>query len=360
MPPNPLTAPPAHDATLRGEPVARAVFTGLPARYDRLAYLLSFGQDRRWRRAVTDHAATVTPRLTLDVATGPAGVALAVAARTGADVVGVDLNEPMLRAGLPNVRREGRRGRVRLAAGRADQLPFADATFDAVTFSYLLRYVDDPAATIAEMARCLRPGGTMAVTVPRWFPELVNWALPIQERHFSEVAARRRLQARLLDSLTVKFDSTRWCDDIAPRHDLFRHGRPSVSKAVVCAETLKEHEDQHVRGDQDATSGVEREPVRLNTYGDLESVPLVTRRECRDCVLATIACEDEPARFRDERTCHSHEARYRFNVSIARAVDHVDGIIAGMCDVDPICGWMNIGVIEGAIGWMRRKFDMAQ
>ena len=68
----------------------------------------------------------------------------------------------MLRAGLPNVRRPGRRGQVRLAAGRADQLPFADATFDAVTFSYLLRYVDDPAATIAEMARCLRPGGVMA------------------------------------------------------------------------------------------------------------------------------------------------------------------------------------------------------
>jgi demethylmenaquinone methyltransferase/2-methoxy-6-polyprenyl-1,4-benzoquinol methylase len=162
VPPNPLTVPPASDATLRGEPVARTVFTGLPARYDRLAYLLSFGQDRRWRRAVTDHAATLAPRLVLDVATGPAGVALAVAARTGADVVGVDLNEPMLRAGLANVRRPGRRGRVRLAAGRADQLPFADATFDAVTFSYLLRYVDDPAATIAEMARCLRPGGTMA------------------------------------------------------------------------------------------------------------------------------------------------------------------------------------------------------
>ena len=162
MPPNPATAPPASDARLRGEPVARTVFTGLPARYDRLAYLLSFGQDRRWRRAVAGHAAAAAPRLVLDVATGPAGVALAVAARTGADVVGVDLNEPMLRAGLPNVRRPGRRGRVRLAAGRADQLPFADATFDAVTFSYLLRYVDDPAATIAEMARCLRPGGVMA------------------------------------------------------------------------------------------------------------------------------------------------------------------------------------------------------
>src|SRR5262250_1632488 len=162
---NPVTAAPARqpsDRPLRGEPVARTVFTGLPARYDRLAYLLSFGQDRRWRRAVVDHAATASPNLVLDVATGPAGIALAVAARTGADVVGVDLNEPMLRAGLPNVLRAGPRGRVRLAAGRADQLPFADATFDAVTFSYLLRYVDDPAATVAEMARCLRPGGAMA------------------------------------------------------------------------------------------------------------------------------------------------------------------------------------------------------
>jgi len=85
-----VTAPPASDARLRGEPVARAVFAGLPARYDRLAYLLSLGQDRRWRRAVVARTAAGPPRLVLDVATGPAGIALAVAAATGADVVGVD------------------------------------------------------------------------------------------------------------------------------------------------------------------------------------------------------------------------------------------------------------------------------
>ena len=100
--------------------------------------------------------------------------------------------------------------------------------------------------------------------------------------------------------------------------------------------------------------GVEREPVGLNTYGDLESVPLVTRRECRDCILAPIAREDETARFGDERTCHSREARYRPNVPISRAVDHVDRIVAGMCDVDPVRGVMNIGVIEPAIGSMLR------
>ena len=155
MPPNPATAAPGQP--LRGEPVARSVFAGLPARYDRQAYLLSFGQDRRWRRAVASRVAAERPRRVLDVATGPGGVAMAVAARTGADVVGVDLNEPMLRAGAAR-----HNGHFRVAVARADQLPFPDGSFDAITFSYLLRYVNDPAATVAEMARCLRTGGTLA------------------------------------------------------------------------------------------------------------------------------------------------------------------------------------------------------
>jgi demethylmenaquinone methyltransferase / 2-methoxy-6-polyprenyl-1,4-benzoquinol methylase len=150
------------DGRLRGDDVSRAVFADLPARYDQLAYLLSFGQDRRWRRAVVDRVAAARPSRVLDVATGPAGIALAVAERTGAQVVGVDLNEPMLRAGAANVRAVGRQRQLGLAVARADQLPFDDGAFDAVVFSYLLRYVDDPAATVAELARCLRPGGTLA------------------------------------------------------------------------------------------------------------------------------------------------------------------------------------------------------
>jgi demethylmenaquinone methyltransferase/2-methoxy-6-polyprenyl-1,4-benzoquinol methylase len=145
-----------------GNEVAREVFAGLPPRYDRLAWLLSFGQDRRWRQAVVDRVAASGPRRVLDVATGPAGVALALARGTDARVVGVDLNEPMLREGVRNVARAGRAGQVALCVGRGEQLPFADGCFDAISFSYLLRYVDDPAATLAEMARCLTPGGTMA------------------------------------------------------------------------------------------------------------------------------------------------------------------------------------------------------
>ncbi|HEY3734522.1 MAG TPA: class I SAM-dependent methyltransferase [Streptosporangiaceae bacterium] len=151
-----------HTSQLRGDDVVRTVFADLPARYDRLAYLLSFGQDRRWRQAVVDRVAAASPQRVLDVATGPAGVALAIAARTGAQVAGVDLSEPMLRAGAANVRRAGRGRQIGLAMSQADRLPFADDSFDAVSFSYLLRYVDDPAATVAELARCLRPGGVLA------------------------------------------------------------------------------------------------------------------------------------------------------------------------------------------------------
>ncbi|HLX49125.1 MAG TPA: class I SAM-dependent methyltransferase [Streptosporangiaceae bacterium] len=147
---------------LRGDDVVHSVFTGLPARYDRLAYLLSFGQDRRWRRAVVDRVAAASPGRVLDVATGPAGIALAVAERTGAQMACVDLSEPMLRAGAANIRRAGRERQMGVALAHADRLPFGDATFDAVVFSYLLRYVEDPAATVAELARCVRPGGTLA------------------------------------------------------------------------------------------------------------------------------------------------------------------------------------------------------
>lgn len=157
-----------------GNQVAREVFAGLPPRYERLGWLLSFGQDRRWRRFVVDRIAAGQPRRVLDVATGPAGVALAVARCTEATVVGVDLNEPMLRQGRRNVQAADRTGEVVLVLGRAEQLPFPDGCFDAICFSYLLRYVDEPAAAIEEMTRCLRPGGTMA-SMEFFVPPAVGW-----------------------------------------------------------------------------------------------------------------------------------------------------------------------------------------
>jgi len=141
---------------------ARQLFAGLPDRYDRLAEVLSMGQNGRWRRAMVDAIVDAQPASVLDVATGPAGVALQIAERTAAVVTGVDLTEPMLRQGVANVKHHPAGGRVHLVVGRGEELPFADATFDALTFTYLLRYVADPEATIAEMVRVVKPGGVVA------------------------------------------------------------------------------------------------------------------------------------------------------------------------------------------------------
>ncbi len=143
---------------------ARDLFAGLPSRYDLLAELLSFGQNRRWRAAMVNVVAGMDPppRSVLDVATGTAGVALMLTERTGARVAGLDLTEQMLRQGRDRVAARGEADRIGLLVGRAEQLPFADATFDALTFTYLMRYVADPAATIRELARVVRPGGYIA------------------------------------------------------------------------------------------------------------------------------------------------------------------------------------------------------
>lgn len=141
---------------------ARALFNGLPDRYDVLVDVLSLGQNRRWRRTMVDRIVPTAPTRLLDVATGTAGVALQLTARTDAFVTGLDLTEAMLRRGGANVEASRANGRVTLVAGRAEELPFPNASFDGLTFTYLLRYVADPAATLRELARVLKPGGAMA------------------------------------------------------------------------------------------------------------------------------------------------------------------------------------------------------
>ena len=153
---------------------ATGLFEGLPRRYDLLAELLSFGQNGRWRRELVDHIVPAHPRRVLDVATGTAGVALELARRTEAEVIGVDISQAMLQSGRERVAAAGLGGRITLEEGRAEHLPFADATFDALSFTYLLRYVADPDATMRELARVVRPGGVMA-SLDFFVPSRVAW-----------------------------------------------------------------------------------------------------------------------------------------------------------------------------------------
>jgi demethylmenaquinone methyltransferase/2-methoxy-6-polyprenyl-1,4-benzoquinol methylase len=141
---------------------ARELFAPLGPTYDRWSRLLSLGQDPRWRRFLVSRIAAGPGDELLDVATGTAAVAIELARRSGCRVVGLDQSPEMLSAGRERVEAAGLGDRIRLVEGSADQLPFADGSFDGLTFTYLLRYVDDPEATLRELARVVRPGGTMA------------------------------------------------------------------------------------------------------------------------------------------------------------------------------------------------------
>jgi demethylmenaquinone methyltransferase / 2-methoxy-6-polyprenyl-1,4-benzoquinol methylase len=132
------------------------MFDAVASRYDRTNTILSFGQDRAWRRATRLALALGRGQRCLDLAAGT-GVSTQELARAGGFVAGVDLSLGMLRAG-----RRARPG-VLLLAGDALRLPFQDAAFDAVTISFGLRNVVDTGAALVEMARVTRPGGRLVV-----------------------------------------------------------------------------------------------------------------------------------------------------------------------------------------------------
>ncbi len=145
------------------KPHARALFAPLPRHYDRVAAVLSFGQDPRWRRAMVAAVDAAPGERVLDVATGTGLVARELVRRYGCSVVGLDQSPEMLGAARARLaREEALAARVTLVEGEAERLPFADGEFDHLTFTYLLRYVEDPAATLAELARVVRPGGRIA------------------------------------------------------------------------------------------------------------------------------------------------------------------------------------------------------
>jgi demethylmenaquinone methyltransferase/2-methoxy-6-polyprenyl-1,4-benzoquinol methylase len=133
---------------------ARELFAPLGPTYDRVGAWLSFGQDPLWRRFLVSRLPS--DGHVLDVATGT-GLVAAELLRRGFDVTGVDQSPEMLAVAR---RRFGER--IALVEASADSLPFDDRTYDHLTFTYLLRYVDDPRSTLVELVRVVRPGGVVA------------------------------------------------------------------------------------------------------------------------------------------------------------------------------------------------------
>jgi demethylmenaquinone methyltransferase/2-methoxy-6-polyprenyl-1,4-benzoquinol methylase len=142
---------------------ARELFAPLAGTYDRYANLLSFGQDPHWRAFLVSRIDAGPGDTVLDVACGTGAVAIELARRHGCRVVGVDQSPEMLAEGRLRVAAAGLEDRVELREGRAEELPFEDASLAGLTFTYLLRYVDDPAVTMRELVRVVRPGGAIAM-----------------------------------------------------------------------------------------------------------------------------------------------------------------------------------------------------
>lgn len=139
------------------------MFAQLPRRYDEVGAALSFFQDPRWRRAAVEAVAAKPDELVLDVACGTGLVSRALVESWGCQVVGLDQSEPMLERGRDKLAAEPRLApRVTFVEGEAEALPFRDDEFDHLTFTYLLRYVDDPATTLRELARVVKPGGRIS------------------------------------------------------------------------------------------------------------------------------------------------------------------------------------------------------
>jgi demethylmenaquinone methyltransferase/2-methoxy-6-polyprenyl-1,4-benzoquinol methylase len=213
---------------------AQELFAPLGPRYDRMGALLSFGQDPRWRRFMVDRLPRDGGHV-LDVATGTGLVAEALLAR-GFLVTGLDQSP-----GMHAAARTRFGGRVGLVEASADAHPFPDASFDHLTFTYLLRYVDDPRATLSELARVVRPGGTIAMVefgLPRglWRPPWDLWVgvgLPLAGRLVSpgwhEVGrflgpSIRDFYARLPEDALIELWRRAGIEDVARRRMSFGAG----------------------------------------------------------------------------------------------------------------------------------------
>lgn len=140
-----------------------SMFDAIAPRYDLLNRVLSLGIDRGWRRRVIRRLAEGRPDRVLDVATGTGDLAIEALKAGAREVVGVDIAEEMLEVGRHKIQRRGLSDRITLTAGDAEELPFENGEFDAVTVAFGVRNFENLDRGLKDMARVLRPGGKLLI-----------------------------------------------------------------------------------------------------------------------------------------------------------------------------------------------------
>lgn len=149
------------------------MFDNISQRYDFLNHLLSLSIDKGWRRKVVYLVHRDKPRRILDVATGTADLAIAMAKIAPESVVGVDISAGMLEVGRQKVRKKGLSELITLEQGDSENLPYPDASFDAITVAFGVRNFENLEKGLREMHRVLRPGGKLLIlefSQPTRFP----------------------------------------------------------------------------------------------------------------------------------------------------------------------------------------------
>ena len=151
-----------------------AMFDRISPKYDALNHLLSFNIDKVWRRKTAKAVAKTQPKTVLDLATGTADLAIAVARRNPqAHIIGMDISEKMLDIGKAKVAQRKMDGQIDLRLGDAAALSFEDGSFDAVTVAFGVRNFEDLDKGLSEIHRVLKPGGQAVIlefSMPERFP----------------------------------------------------------------------------------------------------------------------------------------------------------------------------------------------
>ncbi len=145
--------------------LVRDVFDSVASRYDIMNDLMSGGLHRLWKRFTIDHANARPGQSILDLAGGTGDLAIRFSRLVGQDghVVLADINAAMLREGRRRLVDEGIAGNVTIAQVDAENLPFAESSFDCITIAFGLRNVTDKQAALESMRNVLKPGGKVMI-----------------------------------------------------------------------------------------------------------------------------------------------------------------------------------------------------
>jgi demethylmenaquinone methyltransferase/2-methoxy-6-polyprenyl-1,4-benzoquinol methylase len=185
------------------------MFDTVARRYDLTNDVLSLGMDRRWRKRVVRLIKPQPGEMILDLAAGPGTSSVPLAA-AGATVVPCDFSLGMLAVG-----REAR-PQLPFVAGDGMQLPFADASFDAVTISFGIRNFQNPAGGLAELLRVTKPGGRIVVcefSQPTWKPfarVYLNYLMRLLPWIATRVSSDPESYVYLAESIRAWPDQAEW------------------------------------------------------------------------------------------------------------------------------------------------------